>query len=59
MRPSKYPSLGPTVKHRIPENLTDLIDSLLSELDRLGETMDPTDILDDIINNLSDIEGTD
>ena len=59
MRPHKWNNLGPQKMRRIPLNLSDQIDTLLSELDRLGETMDPTDILDDIISNLSDIQGTD
>ena len=59
MRPSKYHNLGPTKLIRIPLRYERDIDNLLSELSRLSETMDPDDILSDIINNLSDIEGTD
>ena len=59
MRPPKWNNLGPQKMRRIPVNLSDQIDTLLSELDRLGETMDPTDILDDIINNLSEIQTED
>ena len=59
MRPPKWNNLGPQKMRRIPVNLSDRIDSLLSELDRLGEHRDPSDIMDDIINNLSEIEGGD
>ena len=59
MRPSKYHNLGPTGLLRIPLRYHRDIDTLLSELSRLSETMDPDDILDDIINNLSEIEGGD
>ena len=59
MRPSKYHNLGPTERIRIPLRYIRQIDTILSELDRLSETLDPDDILSDIINNLSDIEGTD
>ena len=46
-------------KHRIPDEFIDDINTLLSEIDRLSEYRDPHDIFDDIISNLSDIEGTD
>ena len=59
MRPSKYHNLGPTERIRIPLRYIRQIDTILSELDRLSDTLDPDDILEDIISNLSDIEGTD
>ena len=59
MRPSKYHNLGPTERIRIPLRFVKQIDNLLSELSRLSETMDPDDILEDIISNLSDIGGGD
>ena len=59
MRPSKWNNLGPLKLKRIPIRYERDIDNLLSELSRLSETMDPSDILDDVINNLSEIEGGD
>ena len=59
MRPSKYHNLGPTERIRIPLRFVRQIDTILSELSRLSDTLDPDDILEDIINNLSEIETGD
>ena len=59
MRPSKWNNLGPLKLKRIPIRYERDIDNLLSELSRLSDYRDPHDIFDDIINNLSEIEGGD
>ena len=59
MRPPKYHNLGQTGLMRIPLKYHRDIDTLLSELSRLSDTLDPDDILGDIISNLSEIEGGD
>ena len=59
MRPSKWNNLGPLKLKRIPLRYERDIDNLLDELSRLSEHQDPSDILDDIISNLSEIQTED
>ena len=57
MRPPTYPNLGDMMMTRMPTAYVSQLRELLSELDRLGDTQDPSDILNGIIENLSNTDG--
>ena len=56
MRPQTYPNLGDMMMTRMSTQYVSQLRELLSELDRLGEAHDPSDILTGIIENLGSME---
>ena len=51
---SQYSNLGDTVRMRVPKSCQKLIRELLTELDSVPDHLDPTDILSEIVQGLSD-----
>ena len=56
MRPQTYPNLGDMMMTRMPTQYVSQLRELLSELDRLGDSQDPSDILSGIIENLGNTD---